>query len=306
MQERKHGKDVSVLLKISHGAAEFLERGSFSLCAPCVFLCPSALPLIMLRRVYVDQMRLPLELPFPPSRIISLVPSQTELLADLGLTNEVVGITKFCVHPEGWLKSKKIIGGTKQFDFDSIDALKPDLILGNKEENYREGIGKLRTKYPVWMSDIVSVEDALRMIESVGELTSRLPEAQKITCSVREAFESLTPFSGQSVLYMIWRKPWMAAGPATFIHEVLTKLGLVNVITEPRYPELATTVLKELNPDYVFLSSEPFPFQVKHEEEIRQVFPSSKIVHVDGEMFSWYGSRLIRAAPYFKNLAAQI
>jgi len=259
----------------------------------------------MSRRVYIDQMGLPVALPFPPSRIISLVPSQTELLADLGLTTEVVGITRFCVHPEGWLKSKKIIGGTKQFDFASIEALKPDLIVGNKEENYREGIEKLRTKYPVWMSDIVSFDDALSMIESLGEITSRLQEAQKIKHSIGEAFKSLTPFSGQSVLYLIWRKPWMAAGPGTFIDEVLTKLGLINVITEPRYPELATATLMDLNPDYIFLSSEPFPFQGKHEEEILKMCPSSKIILVDGEMFSWYGSRLISAAPYFKNLGAQ-
>ena len=95
-----------------------------------------------------------IELKSAPRRIVSLVPSQTELLYDLGLEDRVVGITKFCVHPDYWRKTKKIIGGTKNFDFDTIRSLQPDLILGNKEENYQQGIAELKKEFPVWMSDI--------------------------------------------------------------------------------------------------------------------------------------------------------
>src|SRR6267154_5849608 len=120
-----------------------------------------------------DQLGSSVAFNFPPQRIISLVPSQTELLFDLGLGEQVVGITKFCIHPKDWSTVKTKIGGTKKFQFDTIDALQPDLILGNKEENYEAGIHLLAAKYPVWMSDIASWESAMEMILSLGDLTGK-------------------------------------------------------------------------------------------------------------------------------------
>lgn len=239
----------------------------------------------------------------PPKRIISLVPSQTELLADLNLNNEVVGITKFCVHPNEWLKSKTVIGGTKQFDFDVIDSLTPDLIIGNKEENYQEGIDTLKLKYPVWMSDIVMLEDALTMIDSIGKLTVRSLESERIVKSIRQSFIDLPEFRGQRVLYLIWRKPWMAAGASTFIDTLIRTLGFKNAVTDPRYPELTNDAIASLHPDYIFLSSEPFPFQEKHQREIQQLLPKAEVLLVDGEMFSWYGSRLMKFPEYAKTLS---
>lgn len=251
---------------------------------------------------FTDQLNNKVSIPFPPRRIISLVPSQTELLASLGLQDEVVGITKFCVHPAPWLKSKTIIGGTKDFRYEIIDKLQPDLIIGNKEENYEEGIYELQKKYPVWMSDIVTWNDALNMIQGIGQITGKEAEALGIINSVKNAFESLQTFSSQSVLYFIWRKPWMVAGSDTFIHAILEKLNLRNAIDTSRYPEISNEEIRQLNPDYIFLSSEPYPFQEKHIEELKQISPSSKIILVDGEMFSWYGSRLLHAPLYFNSL----
>lgn len=230
------------------------------------------------------------------------MPSQTELLADLGLDEEVVGITKFCVHPEGWLKRKTIVGGTKTFRFETIDALKPDLIIGNKEENYREGIEKLLEKYRVWISDIATFDDAIGMIRAVGELTERSDRAEQVIDSIRQSFSQLRKVGSFSVLYLIWRNPWMAAGTGTFINTMLAQLGLRNAVTTPRYPEMSVGQLKNIHPDYVFLSSEPYPFSEKHVQEIREIFPAAKVLLVDGEMFSWFGSRLIQSPAYFNSL----
>lgn len=252
---------------------------------------------------FFDQLGNKITLPRSPQRIISLVPSQTELLHHLGLDQQVVGITKYCAHPHEWLKTKQIIGGTKQFHFDLIEKLQPDLIIGNKEENYKDGIEKLQQQYPVWMSDITSLNDATTMIRSIGELTSSETRAAAIISSITSAFATLKRHHSKRALYLIWRKPWMAAGSQTFIHTILEMLGLVNCLAnKPRYPEITSDEISSLKPDVILLSSEPYPFQEKHCEEIQQLAPTARIMLVDGEMFSWYGSRLMYAPGYLNKL----
>jgi len=252
---------------------------------------------------FVDQLGQSIHLHGPPGRIISLVPSQTELLFDLGLDKEVVGITKFCVHPPAWFQTKTNVGGTKNFSPDRIDALLPDLIIGNKEENDKAGIEKLQSKYPVWMSDIITLEHALNMIQDLGVITQKESRAQKINERIREAFERLTIKSPKRVLYLIWKDPWMGAGKNTFIHSMLGQIGLVNCLQEDSYPQLTDRAIRELSPDLVLLSSEPYPFKQKHVGLLQKLIPKSKIALVDGEMFSWYGSRLIQAPAYFNRLS---
>lgn len=249
----------------------------------------------------VDQLGNTVTINFPPQRIVSLVPSQTELLADLGLNEEVVGVTKFCVHPQSW-KTKTRIGGTKIFHHDIIDRLVPDLIIGNKEENYRDGIEELRKKYPVWMSDIETLSDALSMIRAVGTLTGREKPANEMAEQIEQSFQYVRKFCSLRVLYLIWRKPWMAAGSNTFIDNMLSTIGLVNAVDSTRYPELDEITIRKIDPDVILLSSEPFPFKDKHQNELSLLCPRAKVIRVDGEMFSWYGSRLLRAPGYFETL----
>ncbi len=256
----------------------------------------------MQSKVFTDQLSRKVEVSYPPKRIISLVPSQTELLFYLGLSVSVVGITKFCVHPAEWFKTKTKVGGTKNFRFDVIDQLKPDLIIGNKEENYREGIAKLETNYPVWMSDISSFEDALHMMEGIGQLTDRDAEAAKLIAEIKISFLGLKPRLPLKVLYLIWKSPWMAAGKDTFIDSMLSKIRLKNILTESRYPTISESQLQHLQPDVVMLSSEPFPFKQQHIHELQIAFPKAKVILVDGEMFSWYGSRMLEAPAYFNSL----
>ncbi|MGC4023494.1 MAG: helical backbone metal receptor [Cyclobacteriaceae bacterium] len=256
----------------------------------------------MQKKQSFDQLGRLVEFSFPPQRIISLVPSQTELLFDLGLNERVIGITKFCIHPKEQHQAKLKVGGTKNFDVKVIEELKPDLIIGNKEENDEERIKLLSTKFPVWMSDVVSWDSAMEMILKIGEIVDEELKSNSLVASIENDFKTLKKFSPHKTLYLIWKKPWMTAGRNTFIDVILKKIGLTNIIFNERYPELSIDEIKSLSPELVLLSSEPFPFAEKHIHELQEVLPNSKIVLVDGEMFSWYRSRLLKAPEYLNSL----
>ncbi|RTQ45337.1 cobalamin-binding protein [Hymenobacter gummosus] len=245
--------------------------------------------------------------PYPPQRIVSLVPSQTELLFDLGLAERVVGVTKFCLHPADARQRATVIGGTKNFHFDKIAALQPDLIIGNKEENYREGIEQLAAAYPVWMSDIVTLADALDMMRRVGLITGTKTRAEQLTAGISTSLAELPAVvEPATAAYFIWRQPYMVAAAGTFIHEMLPLAGFRNVFADlARYPEISPEQLAQANPQVILLSSEPYPFQPKHVAEFQALCPQARVLVVDGELFSWYGSRLQHSAAYFRGLHGQ-
>ena len=257
--------------------------------------------------VYTDQLQNKVTLARPPQRIVSLVPSQTELLFDLGLQDKVVGITKFCHYPQPGVKAKKVIGGTKDFNFETIHQLQPDLIIGNKEENYQAGIQALEKDYPVWMSDIENVADAYAMITGIGEITGTLFKAKNIVAEIENNFAGLPTFPLLRVAYFIWRKPYMSVGQDTFIHHMLQAAGFSNVFGHLfRYPEIAPMEVQKANPAVILLSSEPYPFREKHMREMQEICPAAVIKLVDGELFSWYGSRLKYSAAYFTRLRQEL
>lgn len=248
-----------------------------------------------------------IEISLPIERVISLVPSQTELLFDLGLASKIVGRTRFCIHPKQMLSKIPIIGGTKNIDLEKIRSLKPDLVIGNKEENKKDSILKLEKTCPVWLSNVLSFEDSLDMINSVSQLFDKSKKGNNINNEIISQFNSIPHFKGHTVLYLIWSKPYIGVGTNTFINSIIKKLGLKNVIQEKqRYPQLTDNQIKRLNPDFIFLSSEPFPFKEQHKEKIKKLTPNSSVKFVNGEMFSWYGSRLLQAPNYFKMLFKSI
>jgi ABC-type Fe3+-hydroxamate transport system substrate-binding protein len=253
---------------------------------------------------YPDQLERLVEIPQFPKRIISLVPSQTELLFDLGLDAEVVGITKFCIHPQEWFKTKTRVGGTKQLHLEKIRELQPDLIIANKEENVQGQIEELAKDFPVWISDVTGLNNALEMIRSIGAITNKTEEATKIVDQVTQNFSLLKPSHHPlSTCYLIWREPYMTIGGDTFINEMLNRAGFQNIFAgETRYPELTIAQLQAADCELLLLSSEPYPFAKKHMEELQPALPDTKIMLVDGEMFSWYGSRLLKAPAYFQQL----
>jgi len=240
-----------------------------------------------------------------PSRIISLVPSQTELLFDLGLDAEIVGITRYCIYPHDKTDKRVKIGGTKKFQFEVIDKLQPDLIIGNKEENYPEGIRKLQKKYPVWMSDIATLEDALLMIWGIGKLVNKAKNARQIISEIRINIDNLENYPLLKVVYFIWKNPYMVAGGNTFITNMLHKCGLINIFNKAvSYPKINLNQIADA--ELILLSSEPYPFNQQNIEFLKKKYPNIPILLVDGTMFSWCGSRLKYVAAYYRTLREKI
>jgi ABC-type Fe3+-hydroxamate transport system substrate-binding protein len=249
-----------------------------------------------------DQLGNQISLSAKPERIVSIVPSQTELLHYLGLEEEVVGITKFCVHPKEWFDHKARVGGTKTLDLEKIHALQPDLIVANKEENNKEDIERLQQSFPVYLSDIYTIEDSLEMIHSIGVLTDRLKIALELINDLNHSFTSFPSIKGRT-LYFMWNNPYMVAGRNTFIGNVMERLGLENCFSEQngRYREISVGEIKSLKPDFIFLSTEPFPFKEEQAVALRENC-DARVVIVDGEIFSWYGSRMLQMTDYFRGL----
>lgn len=257
---------------------------------------------------FTDQTGRSIFLTSTPQRIVSLVPSQTELLFDLGLNEEVVGITKFCIHPADWFYSKTRVGGTKKINLSTIHQLEPDLIIANKEENVKEQVEELAKFYPVWVSDVNNLEDAYEMIGQVGLITGKVNEAKEISTTIKTNFSQLpTIHNTLPTAYLIWNDPYMTAGGDTFINSMLEASGFNNIFSDKsRYPETTIEELRIANCQFLLLSSEPFPFKQKHIDQLQPHLPGTKIMLVDGEMFSWYGSRLQYAPAYFRELQKAI
>ena len=257
---------------------------------------------------FTDQTGRIISLETPPQRIISLVPSQTELLFDLGLNEQTVGITKFCVHPPEWFYTKTRVGGTKKLHIDIIHQLQPDLIIANKEENVKEQVEECAKNYPVWVSDVNNLADAYDMIGQIGIITGRNKQAREIIDQIKGNFAQLQTINNKlQTSYLIWNDPYMTVGGDTFIHSMLEAVGFNNIFSDKtRYPEVTIEELHIARCQLLLLSSEPFPFKQKHIDQLQLLLPHTTIMLVDGEMFSWYGSNLLNAPGYFKELQKSI
>jgi len=242
-----------------------------------------------------------------PKRIISLVPSQTELLYSLSLEEETIAITKFCIHPEQWFATKPKIGGTKTIDIEKVIGLNPDLIIANKEENTKEQVELLASLFPVWVTDVNNLEDAYQMIDDIGMITGKEKAAGMLKNKIKFSFnnyiqQNILTYSIPTI-YLIWKNPYMTVGADTFISSMMHTAGFKNVLADQsRYPEITVEQIKSTGCKLILLSSEPYPFKQKHINELQNELPGITIRLVDGEMFSWYGSRLLLAPDYFTKL----
>lgn len=248
-----------------------------------------------------DDLGAPILLSSKPQRIVSLVPSLTETLIDTGLKNQLTGITKFCVHPKGLRQEIKVIGGTKNPRIKDILNLKPDLVFANKEENGEEDINELKKFTQVYVTDIKNNQDILdflRMLNVVFKTDACFELLQKI--------QNLPIYPERKKIptcYLIWKDPWMTIGKDTFIHSMMEKYGFQNICSDSvRYPIISFEQIKAHQTKIVMMSSEPYPFKEKDKEELLKLLPGTIIILVDGEMFSWYGSRLLLADTYLNNL----
>lgn len=238
-------------------------------------------------------------------RIVSLVPSITETLFDFGLSSaEVVGRTKFCIHPAGEVQQVAIVGGTKNIHIDKIAALQPDLIIANKEENERSQIMELMKTHRVWVTDVSTIAENKIFLSDLGTLLNQPDKAKEFTNSINTALSGYA-LKKPKTAYLIWQNPMMTVGNDTFIHDILRTLGFENIFrNRTRYPQIEEEDLTEA--ELILLSSEPYPFKEKHVGEMKQKFPHARIELVDGEAFSWFGSHLAGAGPYFEELRSRL
>lgn len=243
-----------------------------------------------------------------PKRIVSLVPSQSELLYHLDLNFETIGITKFCIYPALWHHHKLQVGGTKTIDIQTIKNLKPDLIIANKEENLKEQVMELALDFPVWVTNVNTLKDALQMINDIGQLTGKKEEANNLVNKIEANFSGLkNSIIHKPAAYLIWKNPYMTVGSDTFINDMMHKAGFKNAFSEKkRYPSITIDDLKKSHCAFILLSSEPYPFKQKHIIELQQELKQVKMMLVNGEMFSWYGSRLLQSPRYFEKLMNSI
>lgn len=238
-----------------------------------------------------------------PLKLISVVPSLTELLFYFNLDKHLIARTKFCIHPIEKLKSVERIGGTKNLRIESILEHKPDLIIANKEENQKEDILKLAEHCNVLLSDINTVDDFYEFNRDLASIFSLSQKAEALNLSIAKSLKTVPTLQGKSVLYLIWKNPYMAAGTNTYINSVLNAVGIKNALNQSRYPELSETEISQSEADYIFLSSEPYPFKEKHIEALKKI-STAKIILVDGEVFSWYSQRLLHASSHLNAIAA--
>lgn len=257
--------------------------------------------------MFTDHLNREMNVPKFPQRIVSICPAITETLHALGAGSSVVGRTKYCIFPEKEVDKIMVVGGTKDADPEKVRALSPDLILAEKEENTKENVETLEQIAPVAVLEVQTVTDSYRLIRDVGRLIGRVEAAEALVNEIQQAWNALPRVTGQRAVYMMWRKPYMVVGDTTYIQSVMEHMGIENTAKhlEGRYPAITPELLKELDPDVVLLSSEPFPFSEKHQRELAELLPDTPSILVDGEMF-WYGSKMKDAAAYLSKLAVQM
>lgn len=234
-------------------------------------------------------------------RIVCLVPSITELLYDLGLDDQIYGLTKFCVHPPRAVNLKKIVGGTKNVSIPIVKSLLPTVVIASREENIKKQVADIAKFSKVILTDVTDIASTYKMIIQLGVEFDKLKLAKSIIEEIKTSLEKVKDKYDFSACYLIWKKPYMTVGADTYIHAMMSHVGIKNVFADQtRYPIIDKIL--EINADYIFLSSEPYPFKDKDLEELHKSNPNSKIMLVDGEIFSWYGTRMLKVEEYFEEI----
>jgi len=249
------------------------------------------------------------------ARIVSLVPSITELLFELGLASQVVGRTTFCVHPEHALARVPRVGGTKKPRIDKLRALAPSHVIVNVDENRKEDVARIAEFVPhVIVTHPLTPDDNLALYRLIGALFARSAQAERLCDAFREARDTLVDAAGRwparRVLYLIWRDPWMTISRDTYISQTLALAGLKTLGHDPavRYPEVRAQPGLLDDTDAVLFSSEPFPFKQHHMDEFRAHTGNddTRFECIDGEMTSWYGSRAVEGLRYLRDFAGRL
>jgi ABC-type Fe3+-hydroxamate transport system substrate-binding protein len=250
-----------------------------------------------------------------PERIVSLVPSITETLIELGAGNRVAGITNYCIHPARAVEDLPRVGGPKSISLEKIEALKPDLVIASVEENRESNIKELREKYPMYVSKTRSVEQAVKMVADLGALTRTAPKATEFADACMQLLSSADPAVlglPLSTVCFIWRDPWIAAGPESYPGDLLEKFGFRNVFTheDGRYPETDLDDVVDLAADVVILSSDRYSFGEPVRKEVETYLAANgrkaRVLIADGTYLTWFGYRTIQGLRYVRQLKAKL
>ncbi|HEY0157989.1 MAG TPA: helical backbone metal receptor [Thermoanaerobaculia bacterium] len=224
----------------------------------------------------------------PPRRVVSLVPSLTETLFDLGAGDAVAGITDFCIFPPDLRLPR--LGGTKNPRVDEVRALAPDLVHMNLEENLRRHAEAIEEFAPVFVTEPKSVGDVAALIAQLGELHGRQEKAAELVERLREA-QAAMPRRSLTFACPIWKNPWMWCGGDTYVSRLVEAAGGVNVLRDQtRYPHLSLEEVLSMRPDVVFLPDEPYLFT---EEDAAAIQGTRVIGPFPGHLFTWHGTRTI-------------
>lgn len=247
-------------------------------------------------------------------RIASLVPSATELLCALGLAPWLVARTGFCIHPATELAEVPKIGGTKDVHLAKLRALQPTHVLLNIDENLlatyqalQEWPGvELLVTHPCGPRDVPALVD--QCLQAFGELPGVATRAELLLAELAAALAQPAP-PPRSVLYLIWRSPWMTVARDTFISRQLAETGWITLPAldggergAARYPQLAEADPLWRQADEIWLSSEPYRFAESHLAEVQQLAPQARVRLVDGELCSWWGPRTAEGLAYLRQL----
>jgi ABC-type Fe3+-hydroxamate transport system substrate-binding protein len=246
-------------------------------------------------------------------RIVSLVPSLTELLCDLGLSSWVVGRTGFCIHPADIVRSIPKIGGTKDVNVKKIRTLAPTHLIVNIDENEKPVVDQLAQFIPhIVVTHPIAPRDNLALYRLLGAIFNAEQKAEELCAAFEQEYQalrSLPKYPPQTMLYCIWKDPWMTVSRDTYIANMIAEIGWQcwtnDALTAPgvRYPkfEWSDEVVRKI--DGVLLSSEPYRFTEVHVDALEQQIGKPAQL-VDGEMMSWYGSRAIGGLRYLRELVA--
>lgn len=245
-------------------------------------------------------------------RIVSLCPSTTETLVDFGLAGQLVGITRFCIHPADVVRDIRKVGGTKNPDLARIRALRPDLVLFNEEENRKEDYERLRGDLRVDATIVRRVQDVPEQLLHLGRLTGAeiraQARAQQVEAARARLAETRAKVGGFRYAYLIWRRPYMAVGGDTYVSDLFAEAGGENVFegARDRYPAIDVAALRAERPDVVFLSDEPFPFKAKHAAELQAEAPELRTELIRGDDCCWHGVRTLRGLALMQSLSESI
>jgi len=227
----------------------------------------------------------------PDLRVVSLCPSLTETLVEIGVTP--VGVTRYCIRPREALRKVSKVGGTKNPDLDRIRILSPDLIVANAEENRPEDIAALRRQFAVHVSLPRTVAEVPKMVRELGVAAGRRREAERLAAEIEGAL-SPPPSASFRYAYFIWKDPWMTVSGDTYVSDLFRHAGGGNVFAgeKTRYPEVTPARVRAEAPDVLFFPSEPFPFSEGHRPAIEAAFGrSTPIEFIDGDDCCWHGAR---------------